>query len=200
MKQVILKHRRPYLSPVTFGQMNVVIRPFDEFDWPEVLRIARNVACAGNSYTWEEDVSDGQLADYWKTNKGSPAIDSYVATSGENGIVGCYVVHPNRDGRGAHVAHCAYIVHEDHRGKGVGSSLCAHSISKATERGFAGIQFNMVVSTNVAAIHLWQKFGFRIIGTLPRVFNHKDHGLVDAHIMYLELTDPLPKQQQQKLP
>jgi hypothetical protein len=30
--------------------------------------------------------------------------------------------------------------------------------------------------------------GFDIIGTLPKAFNHKTKGLIDAHIMYQVLT------------
>ena len=46
------------------------------------------------------------------------------------------------------------------------------------------MQFNMVVSTNEAAVALWKKFGFTIVGTLPKVFRHKKLGLVDAYVMH----------------
>ena len=46
------------------------------------------------------------------------------------------------------------------------------------------MQYNLVVVTNQNAIRLWQDMGFEIIGTLPRAFNHKELGLVDAHVMY----------------
>jgi RimJ/RimL family protein N-acetyltransferase len=50
------------------------------------------------------------------------------------------------------------------------------------------MQFNFVVSTNVAAIAVWKKFGFEIIGTIPEAFNHLKLGkFVDAHIMYRKL-------------
>ena len=64
---------------------------------------------------------------------------------------------------------------------------CAHTRWSARERGFRGMQFNFVVSTNERAVRLWQKFGFEIVGRLPKAFDHPTCGLVDAYIMYREL-------------
>ena len=49
------------------------------------------------------------------------------------------------------------------------------------------MQFNFVVSTNTRAVVLWQRLGFRIVGTLPRAFAHRQMGYVDALVMYKEL-------------
>jgi L-amino acid N-acyltransferase YncA len=46
------------------------------------------------------------------------------------------------------------------------------------------MQFNFVVSTNKAAVLLWQKLGFAIVGTLPKAFSHKTLGYVDAYVMH----------------
>ena len=51
------------------------------------------------------------------------------------------------------------------------------------------MQFNLVISTNHAAVKLWQKLGFTIVGTLPRVFRHRQLGLVDAYVMHRSLDD-----------
>lgn len=50
------------------------------------------------------------------------------------------------------------------------------------------MQFNLVVSTNHTAVALWQKCGFKIIGTIPEGFKHQSSGYVDAHIMYRKLS------------
>ena len=42
------------------------------------------------------------------------------------------------------------------------------------------MQYNLVAATNVFAIELWKDMGFEIIGTLPKAFNHKTEGLMDA--------------------
>jgi len=53
--------------------------------------------------------------------------------------------------------------------------------------GFKAIQFNMIVKTNTAAIQLWEKMGFKIVGTVPDSFNHLTKGYIDAYIMYKKL-------------
>jgi hypothetical protein len=49
------------------------------------------------------------------------------------------------------------------------------------------MQFNLVISTNAPAVHLWQACGFAIVGRLPGAFLHPVHGYVDALVMYREL-------------
>lgn len=43
------------------------------------------------------------------------------------------------------------------------------------------------LSTNQAAVHLWQRHGFAIVGTLPEAFRHPREGLVDAFVMFKRL-------------
>ena len=56
---------------------------------------------------------------------------------------------------------------------------------------FAAIQFNAVVSTNTAAIALWQSLGFETIGTVPTAFrlpgDSATASYADLHVMYLSL-------------
>jgi Acetyltransferases len=51
------------------------------------------------------------------------------------------------------------------------------------------MQFNFVNSTNETALRLWQRLGFRIVGTLPGAFRHSQKGLVDAYVMFRSLED-----------
>jgi len=46
-----------------------------------------------------------------------------------------------------------------------------------------------VVETNEGAVRLWQRLGFRIIGTVPEAFDDPEHGLVGLHVMYLPLRE-----------
>ena len=43
------------------------------------------------------------------------------------------------------------------------------------------------MAANHRAVALWQREGFEIVGRLPRVFRHPQHGLVDAYVMHLAL-------------
>jgi len=49
------------------------------------------------------------------------------------------------------------------------------------------MQFNLVVSTNAPAVHLWSKLGFQTVGRLPGAFCHPALGFVDALVMFKEL-------------
>jgi ribosomal protein S18 acetylase RimI-like enzyme len=65
--------------------------------------------------------------------------------------------------------------------------MCKHSQQQAVARGFRAMQYNLVVATNQAAVSLWQKHGFEVIGTLPKAFQHQRLGYVDAFVMYKQL-------------
>ena len=59
----------------------------------------------------------------------------------------------------------------------------------ALEMGYKAMQFNLVVETNEGAARLWQKLGFAIVGTIPRAFDHAEHGYVGAHVMFKWLAE-----------
>jgi ribosomal protein S18 acetylase RimI-like enzyme len=59
--------------------------------------------------------------------------------------------------------------------------------SRARSLGFSAVQFNLVIRTNEVAVRLWQRLGFEVVGTMPRVFRHPDGTLVDAHVMFRNL-------------
>lgn len=73
------------------------------------------------------------------------------------------------------------------RGRGVGEMLCRHVLDLARADGYAGMQFNAVVETNVAAVKLYERLGFGIVGTVPGAFDHPELGRVGLHIMYCPL-------------
>jgi ribosomal protein S18 acetylase RimI-like enzyme len=62
-----------------------------------------------------------------------------------------------------------------------------YCLAEARQLGFQAIQFNYVISTNKAAVNLWKKLGFTIIGTLPGAFRHPQLGMVDVHVMFRRL-------------
>lgn len=110
----------------------------------------------------------------------------YVAEE-DGAIAGAYIVKPNQPGHGAHVANAAYMVDAAFRNRGIGRELAAHSLEAAKAAGFRAMQYNLVVSTNKSAVHLWQSLGFEIIGVIPEGFHHVEKGYVDAFIFYRKL-------------
>ena len=102
-------------------------------------------------------------------------------------ILGTYILRPNQSGGGSHVANAGFMVSASARGQGIGRAMAEHCLSEARRLGFRAMQFNYVISTNTAAIRLWQDLGFEIVGTLANAFRHPDKGYVDVYVMYRSL-------------
>jgi hypothetical protein len=64
-----------------------------------------------------------------------------------------------------------------------------HCLDEARRLGYRAMQFNFVVSTNEAAVTLWQRLGFAIVGTLPGAFRHRTRGFVDVYVMFRTLLE-----------
>ena len=161
----------------------IKIRKAVDADWDQIWPIVHDVLAKGNTYSFSPDTDKEQGYAIWM--KSPVAI--YVAVEDAE-ILGTYYLKPNQPGLGAHVCNAGYMVSAKARGKGIGRAMCAHSLKEAVNMGFKAMQYNLVAATNVHAIRLWKEMGFEIIGTLPKAFNHKARGLMDAHIMYQQLS------------
>lgn len=160
------------------------IRAATPDDWPAIHGILQPVFAAGDTYPLPRDMSEDDIRAYWLM----PAHAVFVAEDAGQ-ILGTYYLMANQNprGGGAHVANCGYVTAPDARGRGVARTMCLHSLDAARQRGFLAMQFNFVVSTNAAALHLWQACGFDIVGRLPGAFRHPGRGLVDALVLYRSL-------------
>ena len=69
----------------------------------------------------------------------------------------------------------------------MGAASCRFALDWARDRGYAGMQFNAVVESNRAAVELYKRLGFGIVGTVPGAFAHPTLGRVGLHIMYRAL-------------
>ena len=147
-------------------------------------QLFQKVISTGDTYVFDPNTPKESLQTIWFAEY----MDTFVAINENDVVVGTYIIKPNQIDLGNHIANCGYMVNPDAQGKGIGKLLCAHSIEFAKNQGYTGIQFNIVVSTNTAAVALWKKFGFEIIGTTPKGFRHQVFGLVDTFIMYKPLT------------
>jgi GNAT superfamily N-acetyltransferase len=170
---------RPELS----DRAAAVIRPFAEADWAQVWPIVREVVRAGDTYTYDPAMNAEDARATWVER---PPGRTVVAESASGDIVGTAKMGPNKGGPGAHVATASFMVAAGSRGRGVGAALCRFAIDWARAEGYAGIQFNAVAESNTAAVTVYRRLGFQIIGTVPRGFEHPELGRVGLHVMYLE--------------
>lgn len=111
----------------------------------------------------------------------------------EGQLVGGFYIKPNFPGRGCHIANAAYMLKEGARGQGLGRQLCEKSFQLARELGFRAMQYNMVFSDNLPAIHLYKKLGFTIIGTVPNAIKRPDGTYQDGHVMHRPLVHEITR-------
>lgn len=157
----------------------IKIRKAKGTDFEDIWDIFHQVVKKGDTFAFAPKATKEDCRTLWM----SPSFYTYVAEF-QNKILGTYILRKNQPGLGGHVANAAYMVHPEACGQGIGSAMGSHSIKQAKKLGFSAIQFNFVVSTNLVAIQLWIKLGFKIVGTVPKAFNHQKLGLVDVYIMH----------------
>jgi L-amino acid N-acyltransferase YncA len=161
----------------------VIIRRATDQDWPRIYPMYSAIMAEGKTIPFPEGQSLEDARPWWME---PPPGQTVVAVS-DGVIVGSAKMGPNRPGRGAHVATASFLVDPAHQGKGIGRALGEYVLDWSRSEGFASIQFNAVVETNAAAVHLWKSLGFEVIGTAPASFDHPDHGLVGLHLMFRHL-------------
>lgn len=156
------------------------IRPAGESDWPQMWAIIHDVVRQQETFTYDPDMGEGEARRIWVEQ---PPGVTVVAVAGER-VLGTAKMGPNRAGPGAHVATASFMVAVGARGSGVGTKLCSYALEWATDRGFAGMQFNAVAESNRTAVELYRRLGFSVIGTVPGAFEHPVLGRVGLHVMY----------------
>lgn len=133
----------------------------------------------GDTWVFAPDSTREKMLDIWFDSQKM----SYVCEFEEQ-IVGTFFLKANQSDLGNHVANAGYMVHPNFRKMGIAEAMCRFSMAEAKLLNFKAMQFNIVVASNVGAVRLWQKCGFDIIGTIPKVFQHQSLGLTDALIMH----------------
>ena len=160
----------------------VELREFADEDWAQVWPIIEDVVRSRETFPYDPGMSAEEARPIWVE---SPPGRTVVAV-GDGRVLGTAKMGPNRPGPGAHVSTASFMVAADARGQGVGTALCRDALSWARRNGYAGMQFNAVAESNASAVRLYERLGFRILGTVPRAFEHPSLGRVGLHLMYLE--------------
>ena len=159
------------------------VRPIQNADQSVIVRIARQLVEDGDTYAFDPGISDDDLWAYWAP---SAPGRGYVAI--HNGApVGMFVIRPNHPGPGAHIANASFAVDRAARGLKVGRTMGEAALNYARDLGYEAMQFNIVISTNTAALALWKSLGFAIVGTVPNGFRLPSGETVAFHILHRPL-------------
>ena len=147
----------------------MIVRKYEPRDLPEMIRIWNEVVEEGIAFPQEECLTADTGAAFF-------AAQTHAAVAqGEDGkIYGLYILHPNNVGRCGHISNASYAVSADSRGKHIGELLVTDCLAQARAHGFGILQFNAVVESNVHVRHLYERLGFRQLGTIPGGFRMKD--------------------------
>jgi putative acetyltransferase len=120
----------------------------------------------------------------WRRRLGEiPADDCLLVATIDAEVVGNLGLHAaSKSPRRRHVGNIGMAVRDDRQGRGVGSALLRSAIDLAD----AWLNYQRlelwVFSDNLAALHLYRKFGFAIEGTC-RAYAFRDGQYVDACAM-----------------
>lgn len=161
----------------------VEVRQFTEADLPEMIDIWNEIVEEGIAFPQEECLDE-------ETGKMFFESQSCTAVAEEHGtgrILGLYILHPNNIGRCGHICNASYAVSSKSRGMHVGEKLVKDCIVQAGKLGFRVLQFNAVVATNVHARHLYERIGFKQLGTIPGGFRLKSGEYEDICPYYVEV-------------
>lgn len=146
----------------------MTIRKYSDQDMEAMIRIWNEVVEEGIAFPQEECLT-------METGTAFFASQSYTGVAEDNGlVVGLYILHPNNVGRCGHICNASYAVDSQTRGLHIGEKLVLDCLKKGRELGFRVLQFNAVVESNIHARHLYERLGFKQLGTIPGGFRMKD--------------------------
>lgn len=159
----------------------MIIREYKENDLPALISLWNEIVAEGNAFPQEEMLGEKSGAEFF-------ASQSYCGVADDNGkILGLYILHPNNVGRCSHISNASFAVGSSARGQHIGKKLVLDCIENAGRLGFGILQFNAVVETNFAARRLYERLGFKQLGTIPNGFRMKDGHFENICPYYIEL-------------
>ena len=145
-----------------------MIRRYVQQDIRDMIRIWNEVVEEGIAFPQEDFLNIESGTEFF-------AAQSFTGVADIDGrILGLYILHPNNVGRCSHICNASYAVSSEARGQHIGEQLVLDCLKRGKELGFRVLQFNAVVESNIHARHLYERLGFKQLGTIPGGFRMKD--------------------------
>ena len=161
--------------------MDCIIRKYTERDVAEMVEIWNEVVEDGIAFPQENVLSESEGREFF-------AEQTYCGVAEKDGVIlGLYILHQNNVGRCGHISNASYAVAKNSRGLHIGEKLVKDCVEQAHIAGFGILQFNAVVATNIHARHLYERIGFKQLGTIPKGFRMKDGHFEDICPYYIEV-------------
>ena len=154
--------------------MEISVRKYTARDLGAMVEIWNEVVEEGVAFPQEDKLDQTTGAEFF-----AGQTFSGVAEGADGKIYGLYILHPNNIGRCGHISNASFAVASHSRGLHIGEKLVRDSILRAHEAGFRVLQFNAVVASNTHARHLYERIGFKQLGTIPGGFRYKDGSYED---------------------
>lgn len=157
----------------------VTIRAFQMSDWQDVATLYLLPNCRWGTlqmpYQSRDEIQQ-------KLANSSPGMHRLVAlTTDSQKVIGMVSLHTYR-GRRVHVGALGMFVHDDYHNQGIGAKLLDAILDLAENwLNLKRLELEVYVD-NFSAIHLYEKYGFMIEGTL-RKYAFRDGNYVDAYTM-----------------
>lgn len=154
----------------------------------EVRELLNLTLAEGNTYPQKQPLSPSEFAAYW-LNHQAFVVRSFgeSTTQAPNEVLGAFYLKPNFPGRCSHICNAGFIVQPQKRGLGIGRFMGEAMLLIAASLGYEAVMFNLVFSTNIASIRLWQSLGFQTIGRIPGAVKLDTQQVIDALMMYRQL-------------
>ena len=162
--------------------MEIKVIPYDKKFVGAAIKIWNEIVREGIAFPQEDELNEITGDEFFKAQSFTG-----MAVDGDE-ILALYILHPNNIGRCGHISNASYAVRSDVRGRHIGEIIVKDCIAKARELGFRILQFNAVVATNIHARHLYQRLGFKELGTIPGGFRMPDGSFEDIVPQFIALT------------
>lgn len=150
--------------------MNIQIRAYQSKEAALAAQIWNEVVADGNAFPQDTEMT-ADAANHFFLEQTYTGIAEDTET---HEILGLYILHPNNVGRCGHICNASYAVRKNIRWLYIGEKLVLDCLKMAKEKQFRILQFNAVVATNTHALHLYERIGFKKLGTIPGGFRMPD--------------------------